>query len=110
MYKRQIIGSGAVLYAGCPIGSRALIADLAAVREQVSIGERTIIGRGAAIENCCAIGSYSKLETNVYLCAYSQIGDRCFVAVSYTHLDVYKRQTLSQHVSSKIMYQKAVQA
>lgn len=75
-----IIGSGAVLYAGCTIGSRALIADLSTVREQVKIGERTIIGRGAAIENCCVIGSYSKLETNVYLCAYSQIGDRCFVA------------------------------
>lgn len=75
-----IIGSGAVIYAGCIIGQRVLIADLATVRENVSIGERTIIGRGAAIENFCTIGSFSKLETNVYLCAYSKVGNRCFIA------------------------------
>ena len=75
-----IIGSGAVLYAGCTIGPRVLIADLATIREQVTVGEKTIIGRGAAVENCCSIGAYSKLETNVYLCAYSQVGERCFIA------------------------------
>jgi len=50
------------------------------VRENVSVGEGTIIGRGAAIENFCKVGKYCKLETNVYLTAYSDLADRVFVA------------------------------
>lgn len=75
-----IIGTGAVIYAGCRLGERVLVADLATVREQVTVGERTIIGRGAAIENQCTLGAYCKIETNVYITAYSTLGDRVFVA------------------------------
>jgi len=75
-----IIGTGAVIYRGSSLGRRVLVADLATVRENVSIGEYTIVGRGAAIENFCTIGRYCKLETNVYITAYSELGDRVFVA------------------------------
>lgn len=75
-----IVGTGAVIYAGCRIGCNCLIADLATVRENVEIGEKTILGRGAAVENRCKIGSYCKIETNAYICAYSEIGDHCFIA------------------------------
>ena len=57
-----------------------LIADLATIREDVSIGTRTIVGRGVAIENKCSIGSFCKLETNAYITAYSIIEDFVFVA------------------------------
>ena len=50
------------------------------MRENVSIGDFTIIGRGVAVENYCKIGSYCKLETNVYLTAYSELADRVFMA------------------------------
>ena len=33
-----------------------------------------------AIENFCTIGAYCKLETNVYVTAYSEIEDRVFIA------------------------------
>mgnify|MGYP000855242741 CR=1 FL=1 len=33
-----------------------------------------------AIENFCTIGKFCKLETNVYITAYSELGDRVFVA------------------------------
>lgn len=75
-----IIGTNAVIYRGSEIGKQVLIADLATVRENVTIGKRTIVGRGAAIENCCKIGEYVKLETNVYITAYSELADRVFVA------------------------------
>ena len=42
-----------------------MVADLATIRENVSVGEHTIVGRGAAIENACTIGSYCKLETKL---------------------------------------------
>jgi hypothetical protein len=73
------VGTSAVVYAGANIGEGVLIADLATVRENVSIGEHTIIGRGVAVENYCTIGSYCKIETNAYITAYSNIGDRIFI-------------------------------
>jgi UDP-2-acetamido-3-amino-2,3-dideoxy-glucuronate N-acetyltransferase len=75
-----IIGTGTIIYRGAEIGAKVLVADLATVRENVKIGEGTIIGRGAAIENYCTIGSYCKLETNVYITAYSTVEDKCFIA------------------------------
>ena len=75
-----IVGTSAVIYTGSVIHDKVLIADLATIRENVTIGECTIIGRGVAVENFCTIGSYCKLETNVYLTAYSTVGDQCFIA------------------------------
>ncbi len=75
-----IVGTGAVIYAGCRIGDRVLVADLATVREDVAIGEGTIVGRGVAVENRTTVGARVKLETNAYLCAYSTVEDDVFVA------------------------------
>jgi UDP-2-acetamido-3-amino-2,3-dideoxy-glucuronate N-acetyltransferase len=75
-----IVGTGAVLYAGCTLGNNVLVADLATVRENVTVGERTIIGRGAAIENHCTVGKRCKLETNCYVTAYSTLEDYVFFA------------------------------
>jgi UDP-2-acetamido-3-amino-2,3-dideoxy-glucuronate N-acetyltransferase len=75
-----IIGTSTVIYRGAEISDKVLIADLSTVRENVKVGEGTIVGRGVAIENFCTIGSYCKLETNVYITAYSVVEDRCFIA------------------------------
>ena len=74
-----LIGAGVIIYAGCQIGSKTLVADLAVVREDVTIGEKTIIGKGATIENFCKVGSNCKIQTNVYLTAYSEVEDSVFV-------------------------------
>jgi len=74
------IGTSVVIYTGSVIADKVLVADLSTVRENVTIGEGTIVGRGVAIENFCRVGSYCKLETNVYLTAYSEVEDRCFLA------------------------------
>ncbi len=75
-----IIGTSVVIYRGCTIGQKVLVADLSTVRENVEIGDYTIVGRGVAIENFCKIGKKCKLETNVYVTAYSEIGNYCFLA------------------------------
>ena len=75
-----LIGAGVIIYCGCEIGNNTLIADLATVRENVTIGSKTIIGRGVAIENFCKIGSSCKIETNAYITAYSEIEDCVFIA------------------------------
>ena len=75
-----IIGTGVVIYRGSEIAEQVLVADLSTVRENVTIGRKTIVGRGVAIENFCTIGKFVKLETNSYITAHSEIGDRVFVA------------------------------
>lgn len=74
------IGTSAIVYANTIISDDVFIADLATIRERVSIGEETIVGRGVAIENDCTIGSYCKLETNCYITAYSDLADYVFIA------------------------------
>lgn len=75
-----LVGTGAVLYAGCTISDSVLMADYATIRERVTVGAETIVGRGVAIENDCSVGTRCKLETNAYICAYTTIGDDVFVA------------------------------
>ena len=75
-----LIGTGVVLYAGCTLAHKILVADLATVREEVTVGHKTIIGRNVAIENKCTIGHHCKLETNAYITAYSTLEDHVFVA------------------------------
>lgn len=75
-----LIGANVVIYAGCFLGKKNLVADLATIRENVSVGDYNIIGRGVSIENCVSIGDRNKFETNCYITAYSKIGSYCFVA------------------------------
>lgn len=75
-----LIGAGVIIYCGCEIGENTLVADLATIRENVTIGSKTIIGRGVAVENFCRVGSNCKLETNAYITAYSELEDYVFVA------------------------------
>ncbi|MEW9500799.1 acyltransferase [Jeotgalibacillus marinus] len=74
------IGTSAIIYANSQIADEVFVADLATIRERVSVGARTIVGRGVAIENDCVVGKRCKLETNCYITAYSELGDYVFVA------------------------------
>jgi len=75
-----LIGSNAIIYIGSNIAHHVLIADLASVRENTSIGEYTIIGRGVTVENHVKIGKCCKLESECYITAYSQLEDYVFIA------------------------------
>ncbi len=75
-----LIGAGVIIYCGCTIGDKTLIADIATIREDVTVGVKTIIGRGATVENFCKVGSNCKIQTNVYITAYSEIEDDVFIA------------------------------
>ncbi len=76
----SLIGACVIVYAGCELGRRVLVADLASIRENVTIGEYTIVGRGVTVENYCKVGRRCKLESECYITAYSELGDRVFVA------------------------------
>jgi acetyltransferase-like isoleucine patch superfamily enzyme len=70
---------GAVVYAGSAIGDEAIVGDQAQVRERTTIGERTVIGRGAGIDNDVRIGARVKVQSQVYVTAYSVVEDDVFL-------------------------------
>lgn len=79
-----MIGAMTVIYRGCVLRNKVMVADLASLRENVEIGEMTIVGRGVTVENKVRIGSRCKLETEAYITALSEIGDGCFIAPEVT--------------------------
>jgi acetyltransferase-like isoleucine patch superfamily enzyme len=70
---------GAVLFAGATVGAGAIVGDQAYVRERATIGEGTVIGRGSAVDNDVAVGARVRVQTNVYLTAFSVVEDDVFV-------------------------------
>lgn len=75
-----LIGANAVIYIGSLIAHHVLVADLASIRENISIGKYTIIGRGVTVENHVLIGERCKLESNCYITAHSHLYDYVFIA------------------------------
>ena len=71
--------TGAVVYAGSEIGDEAIVGDQAQVRERTTIGERTVIGRAAGIDNDVRIGARVKVQSQVYVTAYSVLEDDVFI-------------------------------
>ncbi|HLJ90382.1 MAG TPA: DapH/DapD/GlmU-related protein [Candidatus Angelobacter sp.] len=79
-----MIGALVVIYRGCVLQNKVMVADMASLRENVEIGELTIVGRGVTVENKVRVGSRCKLETEAYITALSEIGDGCFIAPEVT--------------------------
>jgi acetyltransferase-like isoleucine patch superfamily enzyme len=71
--------AGAVIYAGTTIGDGAIVGDQAQVRERVAVGEHTVIGRGAGVDNDVTIGARVKLQSQVYVTAFSTVEDDVFM-------------------------------
>jgi len=74
-----VICASAIVFAGARIGEGAIVGDQAYVRERATIGERSVIGRGSAVDNDVVVGARVRVQTNVYLTAYSVVEDDVFV-------------------------------
>jgi acetyltransferase-like isoleucine patch superfamily enzyme len=71
--------AAAIVFAGARIGEGAIIGDQAYVRERTTIGPGSVIGRGSAIDNDVTIGARVRIQTMVYITAFSTIEDDVFV-------------------------------
>jgi acetyltransferase-like isoleucine patch superfamily enzyme len=90
---RGTVCAGAIVYAGTTIADEAIVGDQAQVRERTGIGPGTVIGRGSAIDNDVAIGARVKVQTNVYVTAFSVVEDDVFIGpgASTTNDDTMSR-------------------
>jgi acetyltransferase-like isoleucine patch superfamily enzyme len=77
--ERVTVCVGAILYAGTTIGDEAIVGDHAQVRERTVVGAGTVVGRASSIDNDVRIGARVKIQTNVYVTAYSAVEDDVFL-------------------------------
>lgn len=77
--ERVTVCSGAVLFAGSVIEDEAILGDQCHVRERSRIGRRSVVGRGSAIDNDVVVGERVKIQTNVYITAFTTVEDDVFV-------------------------------
>jgi acetyltransferase-like isoleucine patch superfamily enzyme len=77
--ERVTICTGAVVLAGASIGDEAIIGDQSFVRERSTVGPGSVVGRGSVVDNDVAIGARVRIQTNVYLTAFSLVEDDVFV-------------------------------
>jgi acetyltransferase-like isoleucine patch superfamily enzyme len=74
-----VICCAAIVFAGARVGAGAIVGDQAYVRERAVIGPRSVIGRGSVVDNDVRVGARVRVQTNVYLTAYSVVEDDVFV-------------------------------
>ena len=78
------ICSGAVVYAGTVLGPDVIVGDQASVRERCTLGEGVVVGRGVCVENDVPIGAFTKIQSNSYITAYSELEEHVFIAPCVT--------------------------
>jgi acetyltransferase-like isoleucine patch superfamily enzyme len=84
---------GAIVFAGAEIGAGSIVGDQAYVRERSVIGPGSVIGRGSVVDNDVRVGARVRVQTGVYLTAFSVVEDDVFVGpgASTTNDDTMNR-------------------
>jgi acetyltransferase-like isoleucine patch superfamily enzyme len=71
--------AGAIVFAGAEVAEGAIIGDQSFVRERARIGPGTVVGRGSVVDNDVLVGARVRVQTNVYLTAYTVVEDDAFL-------------------------------
>jgi acetyltransferase-like isoleucine patch superfamily enzyme len=75
----SVVCARAIVLAGARIGAGAILGDQSFVRERSRIGAGSVIGRGSAVDNDVVVGARVRVQTDVYLTAFSELEDDVFV-------------------------------
>jgi UDP-2-acetamido-3-amino-2,3-dideoxy-glucuronate N-acetyltransferase len=78
------VGVGAVVFAGASVAADAILGDQCFVRERSSIGAGSVIGRGSVVDNDVKVGARARVQTDVYLTAFTLVEDDVFVGPGVT--------------------------
>jgi acetyltransferase-like isoleucine patch superfamily enzyme len=82
--ERVTVCAGAVVFAGASVAEESILGDQSYVRERSRIGPRSVIGRGSVVDNDVVVGARVKIQTNVYLTAFTVVEDDVFVGPGAT--------------------------
>jgi UDP-2-acetamido-3-amino-2,3-dideoxy-glucuronate N-acetyltransferase len=78
------IGAGAVVLAGARLAGGATVYEQAFVRERAVVGAGAVVGRGSTIDNDVRVGARVRIQTGVYVTAYTVVEDDVFVGPGVT--------------------------
>jgi acetyltransferase-like isoleucine patch superfamily enzyme len=82
--ERVTVCSGAVVFAGAQIADEAILGDQSFVRERSQVGPGSVIGRGSVVDNDVRVGARVRVQTSVYLTAFTVVEDDVFVGPGAT--------------------------
>jgi len=82
--ERVTVCAGAIVFAGASIGEGTIIGDQSFVRERASVGAESVIGRGSVVDNDVSLGARVRVQTNVYLTAFTIVEDDVFMGPGVT--------------------------
>ena len=77
--ERVTVCAGAIVLAGATVGEETIIGDQSFVRERSTIGAGSLIGRGSVVDNDVSLGARVRVQTNVYLTAFTIVEDDVFL-------------------------------
>jgi len=102
---RVTVCSGAVVFAGATIGEEAIVGDQSFVRERSTVGAGSVIGRGSVVDNDVSVGARVKVQTGVYLTAFSVVEDDVFVGpcAMTTNDDTMARHDPSMRLTGAVL-------
>jgi acetyltransferase-like isoleucine patch superfamily enzyme len=103
--ERVTVCSGAVVFAGASIGEEAILGDQSFVRERSAVGAGSVIGRGSVVDNDVSVGARVKVQTNVYLTAFTTVEDDVFVGpcAMTTNDDTMARHDPSMRLAGAVL-------
>ena len=87
-------GANVVIHAGTTVGDEVILGDQSFVRERSSIGAGSVIGRGSVVDNDVVVGERVRVQTNVYVTAFTLIEDDAFLGPGVTTTNDH---TMSRH-------------
>jgi acetyltransferase-like isoleucine patch superfamily enzyme len=98
--ERVTVCCGAIVLAGARVGEGTILGDQSFVRERSTIGPGSVIGRGSAVDNDVSVGARVRVQSGVYLTAYSTVEDDVFVGpgVVTTNDDAMGRHARGQQL------------
>jgi UDP-2-acetamido-3-amino-2,3-dideoxy-glucuronate N-acetyltransferase len=71
--------AGAIVFAGASVGEGTILGDQSFVRERSSVGAGSVIGRGSVVDNDVSLGERVRVQTSVYLTAFTTVEDDVFL-------------------------------
>jgi UDP-2-acetamido-3-amino-2,3-dideoxy-glucuronate N-acetyltransferase len=99
------VGAGAVVFAGTSVGADTIIGDQSFVRERSSIGAGSVVGRGSVVDNDVQLGARARVQTGVYLTAFTLVEDDVFIGpgVTTTNDNTMSRHGLDTPVAGPVL-------
>jgi UDP-2-acetamido-3-amino-2,3-dideoxy-glucuronate N-acetyltransferase len=76
---RAAVGAGAVVFAGASVAPEAILGDQSFIRERSSVGTGSVIGRGSVVDNDVRLGARARVQSSVYLTAFTIVEDDVFI-------------------------------